>query len=136
MRHGGQVLLVLIVGTLVSGCAGLALTAVGVGGGAAASHQMGGLAYRTFTEPLPRVRDAVLGAFKRMGIKPKAAERIELGERILARVGDRDVEVELEALTPKTTRMRVAVRRDGGLFMDSATAVEIITQTEKAFGLS
>ncbi len=136
MRYGGLVLLVLIAGTLVSGCAGLALTAVGVGGGAAASHQMGGLAYRTFTEPLPRVRDAVLGAFKRMGIKPKATEKIELGERILARVGDRDVEVELEALTPKTTRMRVAVRRDGGLFMDSATAVEIITQTEKAFGLS
>lgn len=136
MKRGVLMPLVLVAGFLVSGCAGLALTAAGVGGGAAASHQMGGLAYRTFTEPLPRVRGAVLEAFKRMGIKPKATEKIELGERILARVGDRDVEVELEALTPRTTRMRVAARRDGGLFMDSATAVEIITQTEKSFGLS
>ncbi|MCK9989144.1 MAG: hypothetical protein RugAbin2_00158 [Rugosibacter sp.] len=141
MKHGGLMALrlmafLLIAGCLLSGCAGLALTAVGVGGGAATAHQMGGLAYRTFTEPLPRVRGAVLAAFRRMDIKPKTTEKIELGERILARVGDRDIEVELESLTPKTTRMRVAARRDGGLFMDSATAVEIITQTEKAFGLN
>ncbi len=119
---------------LLSGCAGLALTAAGVGGGVAASHQMGGLAYRTFTEPLPRVRGAVLAAFKRMDIKPGNTEKIDLGERILARVGDRQVEVELESLTAKVTRIRVAVRRDGGVIMDSATAVEIITQTEKIVG--
>jgi hypothetical protein len=119
---------------LLSGCAGLALTAAGVGGGVAASHQMGGLAYRTFTEPLPRVRGAVLAAFKRMDIKPGTTEKIDLGERILARVGDRQVEVELESLTAKVTRIRVAVRRDGGVVMDSATAVEIITQTEKVVG--
>lgn len=119
---------------LLSGCAGLALTAAGVGGGVAASHQMGGLAYRTFTEPLPRVRGAVLEAFKRMDIKPGTTEKIDLGERILARVGDRQVEVELESLTAKVTRIRVAVRRDGGIIMDSATAVEIITQTERVVG--
>lgn len=119
---------------LLSGCAGLALTAAGVGGGVAASHQMGGLAYRTFTEPLPRVKSAVLAAFKRMDIKPGTTEKIDLGERILARVGDRQVEVELESLTAKVTRIRVAVRRDGGVIMDSATAVEIITQTEKVVG--
>lgn len=128
-------LICLLVAGMVSGCAGVALTAAGVGGGVAASHQLGGLAYRTFTEPLPRVRGAVLEAFKRMDIKPNANEKINLGERILARVGDRQVEVELESLTTKVTRIRVAVRRDGGLIMDSATAVEIITQTEKVFGL-
>ncbi len=127
-------LLVLTSVGLLSGCAGLALTAAGVGGGVAASHQMGGLAYRTFTEPLPRVRGAVLEAFKRMDIKPGTTEKIDLGERILARVGDRQVEVELESLTAKVTRIRVAVRRDGGIIMDSATAVEIITQTERVVG--
>ncbi len=135
MKYATWMMLMLAAGVLVSGCAGLALTAVGVGGGVAASHQMGGLAYRTFTEPLPRVRSATLEAFKRMGIKPKTTKKIELGEQILARIGDREAEIELEALTPKTTRMRVAVRRDGGFIMDSATAVEIITQTEKSFGL-
>lgn len=117
---------------LFYGCVPVALTAGGVGGGIAASHQMGGLVYRTFTEPLPKVRSATLTAFKRMAIKPEKNEKIELGERILARAGDRNVEVELEALTPNTTRMRATVRRSGGMVVDSATAVEIITQTEQA----
>lgn len=121
---------------LLSGCAAAALTAAGVGGGVAASHQMGGLAYRTFTEPLPRVRSAVFDALRRMDIRSPKTEKIELGERILARVGDRQVEIELEALTSKVTRIRASVRRDGGVIMDSATAVEIITQTEKSLGLS
>lgn len=124
----------LAITVLLSGCAGVALTAAGVGGGVAASHQMGGLAYRTFTAPLPRVKTAVLTAFKRMEIQPGATEKIELGERILTRAGDREIEIELESLTPKVTRMRAVVRRDGGMIVDSATAVEIISQTEIAFG--
>lgn len=123
-----------VAASLLTGCAGVALTAAGVGGGVAASHQMGGLAYRTFTAPLPRVKVAVLEAFKRMEIKPGKTEKIDLGERIVARAGDRDIEIELESLTPKVTRMRSVVRRDGGIVVDSATAVEIINQTEIAFG--
>ena len=44
-----------------SGCAAVALTAAAVGGGVAANHQLGGIAYRTFTAPLPRVRSAAMG---------------------------------------------------------------------------
>ncbi len=128
--------LVLIGLLATAGCAGVALTAAGVGGGVAASHQMGGLAYRTFTEPLPRVRAAVLAALKRMAIKPEGTEKIELGEKITARAGDRNIEIELEALTPNTTRMRAVARKDGGVIVDSATAVEIINQTERSFGRS
>jgi len=118
------------------GCAAVALTAAGIGGGAATSHQMGGLAYRTFSEPLPKVRGAVLSALKRMAIKTDKTEKIELGERILARAGDRNIEIELEALTPNTTRVKAVARIDGGLIVDSATAVEIINQTERSFGRS
>lgn len=120
----------------MTGCAGLALTAAGVGGGVAAGHQMGGLTYRTFTAPLPRVRGAVYTALKKMAIKPEPAEKINLGERIMAKAGDRSIEIELEALTANTTRMRAVVRREGGMVVDSATAVEIINQTEIAFGRS
>lgn len=116
----------------LSGCAAAALTAAGVGGGVFASHQMGGMAYRTFTEPLPKIRAATLAAFKRMAIKPDKTEKTELGETLFARAGDRNIEVELEALTPNTTRMKVVARKDGGAIVDSATAVEIINQTEKA----
>ena len=136
MRPNIALSIVLIAASLTSGCAGVALTAAGVGGGVAASHQVGSLVYRTFTEPLPRVRGAVLKAFNRMAITPGTTEKIALGERILARVGDREIEIELESLTPKVTRIRAAVRRDGGLILDSATAVEIINQTEKSFGFS
>ena len=128
------VLLVSLSTTLASGCAGVALTGLAVGGGVAASHQMGGLAYRTFTAPLPKVRTAVMAALKKMAIKPGATEKIELGERITAKAGDRNIEIELEAVTSNTTRIRAVVRKEGGVVVDAATAVEIINQTEAAFG--
>ena len=118
----------------LSGCAAVALTAAAVGGGVAANHQLGGIAYRTFTAPLPNVRTAAMAALKRMGIKPDGSEKIELGERLLAKAGDRNIEIELEALTPNTTRIRVVAKKDGGMVVDSSTAVEIITQTEKSIG--
>jgi hypothetical protein len=118
----------------LSGCAAVALTAAAVGGGVAANHQLGGIAYRTFTAPLPKVRTAAMAALKRMGIKPDGSEKIELGERLLAKAGDRNIEIELEALTPNTTRMRVVAKKEGGMVVDSSTAVEIITQTEKSIG--
>jgi len=133
--YGPRLILLLAAG-LISGCAGVALTAAGVGGGVAASHQMGGMAYRTFTEPMPRVRAAVMEAFKRMAIKPDKTEKIDFGERILARAGDRNIEVELETVTPKVTRIRAVVRRDGGVVVDAATAVEIINQVERVVGAS
>lgn len=133
VRLPGLLPALLLAGIGLSGCAGIALTAAGVGGGVAASHHMGGLAYRTFTEPLPRVRSAVLDGLKRMAIKPQATEKIEMGERIVARAGDRVIEVELEALTPNTTRIRAVARKEGGILVDSATAIEIINQTERSF---
>ena len=117
-----------------SGCAAVALTPAAVGGGVAANHQLGGIAYRTFTAPLPRVRSAAMAALKRMSIKPDGSEKIDYGERLLAKAGDRNIEIELEALTPNTTRMRVVAKKDGGMIVDSSTAVEIITQTEKSIG--
>lgn len=125
---------ILALALATGGCAAVALTAAAVGGGVAANHQLGGIAYRTFTAPLPRVRAAVLTATKRMGIKVDGTEKIEYGERLLAKAGDRNIEIELEALTLNTTRMRVVAKKDGGVIVDSSTAVEIITQTEKSIG--
>lgn len=123
----------LLAGAL-AGCDPISLTALGVGAGAGVSHHLGGIAYRTFTEPLPKVRKATMVAFKRMGINGSTSEKIENGELIKATAANRSIEIELESLTPNTTRMRAVARKDGGVFVDSATAVEIITQTEKALG--
>lgn len=120
-----------IVGSVVllAACAPMALTAVGVGSAAGVQHTMGGITYRTFTAPLPQVRGAAVASLNRMGIKVDSHDKSEAGEVIKATANGRDIEIELDALTPNTTRMRAAVRN--GLFMDAATGAEIIMQTER-----
>lgn len=105
---------------------------MGVGAATGVQHTLTGIAYRTFTVPLPKVRTAVMTAFDRMAIKVSGKEKIENGERFMARASDREIEVELEAITPKTTRMRCTAR--SGIFRDAATATEIILQTERVLG--
>jgi hypothetical protein len=119
---------------LLAGCEPISLAALGIGGSAAVNHKVNGTPYRTFTAPLSRVRTASMGALKRMGITPGSTTKMENGELITARAGKREIEVELESLTPNTTRMKV-VAREGGFFYDSATASEIIAQTGKSLGV-
>jgi hypothetical protein len=118
----------------LSGCDPVSLTVFGVGTAAGVQHTLSGIAYKTFTAPLPRVRTAVKSALERMDIRIAGTEKIENGDRIKARAADRDIEIEMEALSSRTTRMRSIARRSDGILMDSATATEIILQTEKALG--
>jgi len=132
MSRSLAVVLCLVLSQQLAGCAAVGLTLLGVGASLGASHELGGISYRTFTDTLPHVKRATMTALKRMGITVSKVEKIENGERIKATASDRDIEIELESLTPKTTRMRSVARKDGGLIVDSATGVEIIIQTEKA----
>ena len=124
-----RALFVLLVALGLAGCEAAALTALGVGASAGVSHTLSGITYRTFAEPLPKVKAASLKALQRMQIKVASTSRIDNGEQIKARAADRDIEIELEALSPNTTRMRVVASQ--GLLKDSATATEIIMQTER-----
>ena len=132
--HKAIVLFALPVAVAMSGCAPVALTAMGVGMSTGVSHTLGGIVYKTFTTPQGNVEKATYGALNRMQIKVTQAKREGSTKVIRARAGDRDVEVELEALTPNTTRMTVTARKDSGLLRDGATATEIILQTEKIVG--
>jgi len=122
------------VALMFAGCAPVAITALGVGMATGVSHQLGGIVYKTFTTPQAEVRRATMSALNRMQVKVTQSKRSGTTETILGRAGDRDIEVELEALTPATTRMTVTARKDAGLLRDSATATEIILQTEKVLG--
>lgn len=113
----------------LAGCDPITLTALGVGASTGVSHTLGGIVYRTFSEPMPKVKGAAYKALQRMQVKVKSTNKIDNGEEIKAVAADRDISIELEALTPNTTRMRVTA--NNGLFRDSATATEIIIQTEK-----
>ncbi|WP_310493526.1 DUF3568 family protein [Dechloromonas sp.] len=127
-------LLMLLIALGASGCAPIIISAAGVGAGAVFSHHINGQSSRTFTASLPRVRVAVLAALKKMSIKPGATEKTEQGQRITAKAGDRNIEIELEVVTPSTTLMRTVARNQSGLTVDSATAAEITNQTEAAVG--
>ena len=118
----------------LSGCAAVALTAVGVGMATGVSHTLGGIVYKSVAAPKPKVRRSTVAALGRMQIRIVEAKQDGSTEVIKARAADRDIEVEIEALTPNTTRLSVTAIKDGGLRRDAATATEIILQTEKLVG--
>jgi len=70
-----------------------------------------------------------------MGIKVEATAKMDQGKAIKAVSNDREIEIELEMVSNKTTRIRT-VAKQGIFFKDRATATEIIMQTEKALDLS
>ena len=133
MPARSTVILLAVAAAMLNACAPLAITAAGIGGSTAVNHTLGGITYRTFTAPLPRVRSASLTALKQMGMQREGGQKTQNGETILAKATGREIEIELESLSANATRMRV-IARNGGLFYDSATATEIVLQTEKALG--
>ncbi len=118
----------------LNGCAAIALALLGAGVGVATeqavSYTMRGVASRTLTAPLPRVRRATLRALRRMGIRVERRGKTEFGEFIKATGTNRRIEVNLEPITPKSTLMRT-VAKHGFFLRDRATAMEIILQTER-----
>ena len=119
---------------LAPGCAAVAVSAVGVGMATGVSHTLGGIVYKTFAAPEPKVRRSTVAALGRMQIKIVESTRDGNKETIKAQAADRDIEIVIESLTPKTTRMTVTASIEGSLLRDSATATEIILQTEKLVG--
>ena len=122
----------------LSGCAAVGMTLFGVGAGVATgtsvSYTLDGIAYRTFTAPISQVEGATRTALDRMGIKIEGTSKTEQGKAIKAISNDRQIEIELEMVSPKTTRIRT-VARQGLFFKDRATATEIIMQTERVLGI-
>ena len=121
------------------GCAGVGLTLFGVGAGVttgtSVAYTLDGIAYRTFTAPLSQVETATRTALDRMGITVSGTAKIDQGKAIRAVSNDREIEIELEMVSAKTTRIRT-VAKQGIFFKDRATATEIIIQTEKVLGVS
>lgn len=132
-RTGMRIQSVLFAGllsTTLAGCDPISLTAATVGAGVGISHTLGGIIYKTFTAPIKAVEEGSVIAMRDMGIKVQTRETNKEGERVItATAKDREIEVLLEPLTPRTTRMRVIA--SNGIIKDSATATEIVLQTER-----
>jgi hypothetical protein len=138
-RSSIRVVVLLGILPFLNGCAAVALTLFGTGAGVATGTSVGytldGYAYRTFTASLPQVEKATRTALNRMGIQIGATAKTEQGKAIAATASDREIEVELEAISSNATRIRT-VAKQGVFFKDRATATEIILQTEKVLGAS
>ena len=117
------------------GCAaaGVALFGVGAGvsTGTGVSYTLDSIAYKTFTASERDLRAATLHSLKRMAIDVKEIQTTDAGTEIIAIAGDRTVDIELDRITARTSRMRVNVKRQWVL-RDRATATEIILQTDRA----
>ncbi|OGL61283.1 MAG: hypothetical protein A3J27_13675 [Candidatus Tectomicrobia bacterium RIFCSPLOWO2_12_FULL_69_37] len=127
--------------SLLGGCsAGVGLTLFGVGAGVATgtavSYTMNGIAYRTFAAAMPEVERAALSTLAQMSFEIKEQKPVENGRQIVASGNDREIDVQLENVSPATTRIRVVVSEGGFFFKDRATATEIIIQTEKLLSIA
>jgi hypothetical protein len=125
---------VLLVGMmlLLSGCAapaGLAIFAAGTGVamGTGVDYTLNGIAYKTFVAPLPRARQATLASLNRMGMTVVEDKKSDSGWTITATAEGRDIDIDLQRLTPRMTRMRV-VANTGPFFKDRATEAAIIDE--------
>ena len=126
----------LLVALGLQGCAsiGLGLATAGAGAGISAGyeHTVNGIVYKTFAAPQAEVRVATLHALKLMAMPITVDQTSETGWTLTATANKRTIDIELQALTGQTTRMRV-VANDGAIFFkDAATATEIINQTAQA----
>ncbi len=122
-------LMIALSATLLAGCETIAITAAGIGASTGINHALSGIIQRTFSQPLPKVEKATLRSLNQMGMQVAAVERNEQGKVIKATCKERNVEIELEALTPAATRMVATAK--SGMFYDGATATEIVLQTER-----
>jgi Protein of unknown function (DUF3568) len=141
LPDAGRVLYVLmIVGSLaiLSSCASpLGMMVIGSGSGVAmgtsVDYTLNGIAYRTFVSPMPNVRHAALNGLNNMGMKVTQNRKTDEGWAIVAVAKGREINIELNSMTPRTTRMRVVVA-DNVIFKDRATEAAVIDQTAEALG--
>jgi hypothetical protein len=131
MKRIGRAALLGAMGIGLSGCSAVGVSLVSTALGLGASHQINGVSHRTFTEPQARTEDAVIEALGRMGLAISSREDVEGGRLVQAIAATRTIDVAIEPITPKATRVRSTTRVNGGFLLDGATSAEIIAQTER-----
>lgn len=134
-KNSGVVIVALVGLLVLSGCATAGVALFGAGSGVAmgtsVEYSLNGIAYKTFSAPVENVRVATLKGLNTMGMSVTKDEKADNGWTLEVTANQRVIDIELERLTEKTTRMRV-VADDGLIFKDRATETEIIAQAADA----
>lgn len=129
--HPTLAVIAIVAALALPGCASVALTAGGIAGSAGVNHTLNGIAYKTFTAPVEKVRVATMKSLSRMQIKVSRAKKVDRNWEIDATAIERTINIELEAVSRSATRMRVVTNKGGFIFKDAATSTEIIIQTAR-----
>ncbi len=129
--RAGRAVVIMACLLALEGCAAAALSVAGLAGGAGLEHFINGIVDQTFSSPIAGTRLATLKTLKRMGMSVEKDERSDDGWTIAAKAVERKIDIDLEALSDKSVRMRVDVSREYFVFIkDPATGNEIIDLTK------
>ena len=112
----------------LQGCAAVALTAGSIAAAAGIAHTLSGISYKTFVSTMDDARYAVFKTLDRLDMDIADQTQTRNGWVIFALANDRTIEIELEAVTYRVTRIRVIAHKGSFFFKDAATATEIIVQ--------
>jgi len=113
----------------ISGCATIAISALGVGAGLGIPYVFTNCADRTVNFSLDQVNRAAPLVLKKMDIVVYARTWTQTGETIRATADEIDIQIEMQRVTSKTTRITVDAKKSQ-FVKDRATAEEIIKQLE------
>jgi hypothetical protein len=91
----------------------------------------GGTAYKTYAASADDVHRAAQSALHHMAIVVDSDQRTATGWSMFAHAADRQINVDVERLTPNTTRLSVVANQQS-MLKDKATAAEIVAQTSDA----
>ncbi len=97
-------------------------------------QMLNGSVCRVCSASAASVRVATVKALNRMRIKVASIGKEDGNDRILAVSGERNIEVEVEQLGHRSTRMRISARQ--GEDNDILTAAEVIVHTEQLLSTS
>ncbi len=113
-----------------SGCATIAISALGAGAGLGIPYVFTNCADRTVNFSFEQVNRATPIVLKKMDIVVHARTWTQGGETIRATANEIDIQIEMQRVTSKTTRITVDAKKSQ-FVKDRATAEEIINQLER-----
>lgn len=109
----------------LSGCAGVLIA--GASGGVA--YSLTNIAHKTIPCPIDQVDFANRLALMKMGIKYVEAVKAENRSKIFAETSELKIYIDLEKITPKSTKISVDAKKNF-FVKDKSTAEAIIVETE------
>lgn len=114
----------------LAGCAALVVSGAVAGTVAGIEYTYDNIAFKTFSFPYDPTYRATMKALERMGIGVAGTKKTNKGTEIVANTVDLRIEIELEKITEKSTKVSVNAKK-GVFSKDKATASEILVQVGK-----